>query len=78
MRNSLDWMGPLALALLVACGTAADSSEPDKGSVADTQVAEGAQAVATSSKGSASPEAGSSKLTVLFTNNIDGEIEPCG
>ena len=72
-------MGPVALALLVACGTAADRSEGEEARATEVEATQEALGAAASNKGADAPEApASSQLTVLFTNNVDGEIEPCG
>ena len=64
---------PLVLALIGGCG--GESSE-------SSEVPEPTQAPDTPSEGT--PSTGhdvpslSGQLTVVFTNNLDGEIEPCG
>jgi hypothetical protein len=52
-----------AAALLLACGTKT-TTEPG--------------ATSPDGEGSFSEAASKGRLTVVYTNNLDGEIEPCG
>lgn len=60
-----------ALILFAACGGDTPAESTDSPDAEDTP-SEG-----TPSTGHDSPTE-SARLTVVFTNNIDGEIEPCG
>ena len=73
----------LALVLLVglvACGVGQSSTEtgPDGASTAVAALAEAASPEKAEESGDAPSSEVLPSLTIVYTNNIDGEIEPCG
>ncbi len=73
----MRWAASVALLALVACGGGeAPVEEPESTSAPVEEVAPEA-AAEEDPTGHDKPSA-SARLTVVFTNNIDGEIEPCG
>ena len=71
IRNAVTLCGFL-IALLALTGCSESGSEGD--STSAPAIIEPADSQPTSSSQTTKAEA----LTVVFTNNIDGEIEPCG
>ncbi|MCP4869951.1 MAG: hypothetical protein GY898_14665 [Proteobacteria bacterium] len=68
----MRWLVSVAFAVLMGCGGGGSETT----STADPTTPEPEVAVQPST-GHETPS-DSARLTVVFTNNIDGEIEPCG
>lgn len=64
----------LALAAVTACG---GGEEPAPGEPSEPVVTEDSGSEGVSSTGHETPIT-SGRMTVVFANNLDGEIEPCG
>lgn len=68
----MRWVASVAFALLMGCG----GGNSETTSTSDP-TARAPEVAVQPSTGHETPS-DSARLTVVFTNNIDGEIEPCG
>jgi len=70
----MRWAISVAVAILIGCG----GGEPETPDLTPApEVAPASEVAVLPATGQDTPSA-SSRLTVVYTNNIDGEIEPCG
>jgi hypothetical protein len=78
--RSYVFLAVFLLVGLVACGGQQSSTEAgaDGASTAVAALAEAASPAKAEERGDAPSSEVLPSLTIVYTNNIDGEIEPCG